>query len=67
MAKKRAPRTIRQIRARGLVPIRFRDDDGVYHGWIAKRGTRYLHLHLIARGRVRIPLADERYVTELAP
>lgn len=58
--------TARKIRNRGHVPIRYRAADAVHHGYVAKRGRKFLHLVLIGRGRMRVPLAEERYITELA-
>ena len=57
--------TTRKVRNRGWTPIRYRTADEVRHGWIVKRGRKLLHIHLIGIGNRRVPLEEERYMTEV--
>lgn len=63
--------TSRKVRNRGLVPMRYRLPDKPYgayvYGWIVNRGPKYLHFHCSTLGRtLRVPLAEERYMREVA-
>lgn len=59
----------RKAKARGWEgPYRYRtspkldDHAGVYHGWIVKRGQKWLHFYSVSRGRMRVLLSEERYM-----
>ena len=57
--------TMRKLRNRNLTPIRYRGADQVHHGWIVKRGTKLLHVHLIGVGTRRLDAYEQRFITEL--
>ena len=57
--------TVRKVKNRGWEPVRWRSTDGVYHGFIVRRGTKYLHCYFFALGRKRLPLIEERYMKEI--
>lgn len=57
--------TLRKVKRRGWEPVRWRSEDGAYNGFIVKRARKYLHCYFIALGRKRLPLVEERHMTEL--
>ena len=60
--------TLRKLRTRGLVPIRYHDGSGYRHGWIVREGARgTMIVHLVGDERNRCLNRNEvRYVNTLA-
>lgn len=55
--------TLRKVRNRGFVPVRYQTDGGFYHGWIVKHGREYVHVYVIAFDRVlRLPPSEARFI-----
>lgn len=57
--------TIRKARNRGYEPVRYRNDEGAFNGWIVKRGTKWLHCYFPSLGKKRLRLVEERYMVAL--
>ena len=56
--------TIRKIRNRGLTPIQYRAPDGVYYGYVEKRGRKWMHLVCGTR-KFKVLLDEEKFIKEL--
>ena len=56
---------MRKLRNRNLTAVRYRGEDQVHHGWIVKRGTKLLHVHLIGIGVRRLDEHEQSFITEL--
>ena len=57
--------TIRRVRNRGWEPVKYVREDGTVYGWIFKRGTKLIHIHIQGVGDRRVALAEEQFMTAL--
>ena len=45
-------------------PYRYRTHNwGCVHGWIVKRGDKWLQFYSVSRGRMRVLLKEEKHMT----
>jgi hypothetical protein len=58
--------TIRKVRNRGFTPVRYRTELGVHHGWIARRGTKWIYFYSVTEDReLQLDPSEERHMTEV--
>ena len=57
--------TPRQVQNRGITPIAYHSDNGVYNGWIYKETPKFAFARFPGLGRKRLEKSELRYVRYL--
>lgn len=60
--------TRRQAKRKGWAgPYRYRMPSarGVTHGWLLKRGRKWLYFYSVTYGRMRLPIDEEAYMEKI--